>query len=69
MRAIISLIAVVGMLSVGATVAAAAPADGAVIARLVQQIDAVVVVKKGKKSKARQTGTPTSPPPQPNQSY
>ena len=59
----------VGMLSVGATVAAAVPADGAVIARLAQQTDAVVVVKKGKKSKTRQTGTPTSPPRQPSQSY
>lgn len=69
MRAIVSLIAAFGVLSTGATVAAAMPADGAAIARLAQQVDAVVVVKKGKKSKARQTGTPTSPPPQPNQSY
>jgi hypothetical protein len=69
MRAIISLIAAVGMLSVGATVAAAVPADGAVIARLAQQTDAVIVVKKGKKSKTKQTGTPTSPPRQPSQSY
>jgi hypothetical protein len=69
MRAIASLIAAVGVLSAGATVAAAMPADGAAIARLAQQVDAVVVVKKGKKSKTRTTGAPTTPPPQPNQSY
>jgi hypothetical protein len=69
MRAIASLIAAVGMLSVGTTVAAAMPADGAAIARLAQQVDAVVVVKKGKKSKTGTTGTPTPPPRQPNQSY
>ena len=69
MRAIISVVAAVGMLSVGATVAAAVPADGTAIARLGQQVDAVVVVKKGKKSKTRTTGTPTPPPRQPNQSY
>jgi hypothetical protein len=69
MRAIACLIAAVGLLSVGATVAGAAPANGAAISRLAQQVDAVVVVKKGKKPKARTTGTPTSPPPQPNQSY
>ena len=60
MRAIASLIAAVGVLSAGATVAAATPADGAAIARLAQQVDAVVVVKKGKKSKelkGRTTGT------------
>jgi myo-inositol-1-phosphate synthase len=69
MRAIASLIAAVAMLSAGAPVVAAMPADGAAIARLVQQVDAVVVVKKGKKSKPRTTGTPTTPPPQPSQSY
>jgi len=69
MRAIVSLIAAVGMLSAGATVAAAVPVDGAAIARLAQQVDAVLVVKKGKKSKTRTTGTPTSPPRQPNDSY
>ena len=69
MRAIVSLIAAVGVLSAGATVAAAVPADGAAIARLAQQVDAVVVVKKGKKSKGKTTGTPTSPPRQPNDSY
>jgi hypothetical protein len=69
MRAIASLLAAVGVLSVGATVAAAMPADGAAIARLAQQVDTMVVVKKGKKSKTRTTGTPTTPPPQPNQSY
>jgi hypothetical protein len=72
MRAISSLIAAVAMLSAGATVAAAVPADGAVIARQAQQVDAIVVVKKGKKSqesKSRTTGTPTSPPRQPNESY
>jgi len=69
MRAIVSLIAAVGVLSAGATVAAAVPADGAAIARLAQQVDAVVVVKKGKKSKGKTTGTPTSPPRRPNDSY
>ena len=69
MRAIVSLIAAVGMLSAGATVAAAVPADGAAIARLAQQVDAVVVVKKGKKPRTKTTGTPTSPPRQPNESY
>ncbi len=69
MRAIVSLIAAVGMLSAGATVAAAAPVGGAAIARLAQQVDALVVVKKGQKSKGRTTGTPTSPPRQPSQSY
>jgi hypothetical protein len=69
MRAIAALIAAVGMLSAGAPVAAAMPADGAAIARLAHQVDAVVVVKKGKKSKTRPTGTPTSPPRQPSQSY
>jgi hypothetical protein len=69
MRAIASLIAAVGVLSAGATVAGAMPADGAAIARLAQQVDAVVAVKKGKKSKTRTTGTPTAPPRQPSQSY
>jgi len=69
MRAIVSLIAAVGMLSAGATVVAAVPADGVAIAHLGQQVDAVVVVKKGKKSKTRTTGTPTPPPRQPSQSY
>jgi hypothetical protein len=69
MRAIVSLIAALGVLSTGATVTAAMPADGAAIARLGQQVDALVVVKKGKKSKTRTTGTPTSPPRQPNESY
>jgi len=72
MRAIASLIAAVAMLSAGTTVAASAPADGAVIARIAQQVDVVVVVKKGKKSKeskAGTTGTPTSPPRRPNESY
>jgi hypothetical protein len=69
MRAIISLIAAVAMLSASTMVGAAAPAGGAAIARLAQQVDAIVVVKKGKKSKGRITGTPTSPPSQPSQSY
>jgi hypothetical protein len=71
MRAIASLIAAVGMLSAGATVAAAMPADGAAIARLAPQVDAVVVVvvKKAKKPKTRTTGTPTLPPRQRNDSY
>ena len=72
MRAIASLIAAVAMLSAGPTVAASVPADGAVIARVAQQVDVVVVVKKGKKSKeskAGTTGTPTSPPRRPNESY
>jgi hypothetical protein len=69
MRTIVSLIAALGMLAAGATVAAALPAEGTAIARLAKPVDAVVVVKKGKRSKSRATGTPTSPPPQPNQSY
>jgi hypothetical protein len=69
MRVIVSIIATVGILSAGATVAAAVPADGAAIARLGQQVDAVVVVKKAKKPKTRTTGTPTAPPREPSQSY
>ncbi len=56
------------MLSAGATVAAAVPTDGAAIARLGQQVDAVVTVKKGKKSKTT-TRIPTPPPREPSQSY
>jgi hypothetical protein len=69
MRAIVSMVAAVGMLSAGSTVAAAVPADGAAIARLGQQVNAVVVVKKTKKPKTRTTGTPTAPPREPSQSY
>jgi len=69
MRALVSLITVVGMLSAGATIAAAVPANGPAIARVAQQVDAVVAVKKAKKSKTRTTGTPTSPPRQPNDPY
>jgi hypothetical protein len=71
MRAIVSMVAAVGMLSAGVTIAAAVPADGTAIARLGQQVDAVVVVKKTKKPKkpkTRTTGTPIPPPRQP-QSY
>jgi hypothetical protein len=62
MRAIIS--AAAGMLSAGAAVAAAVPADGAAIARLGRQVDAAVVVKtiavvRTKKPKTRTTRTPT----------
>src|SRR5258708_22235539 len=60
MRAIASLIAAVGMLCAGALVAAAMPADGAAIARVAQQVDAVVVVKKGKKSKTKRSEEHTS---------
>jgi hypothetical protein len=69
MRAIASMIAAVGMLSAGSTVAAAVPANGAAIAHLGQQVDTAVVVKKTKKPKTRTTGTPTSPPREPSQSY
>jgi hypothetical protein len=69
MRAIISMVTAVGMLSAGATVAAAVPADGAATARLAQLVDVVVVVKKGKKSKTRTTRTPTPRPREPSQSY
>ena len=76
MRAIVSLVVAVGVLSASATVAAAAPANGAAFARLAQGVDAVVavkdaaaVVKKAKKSKAKTTGAPTSPPPPSSQSY
>jgi hypothetical protein len=68
MRTIVSMVAAVGMLSAGTTVAAAVPADGAAIARLGLQVDAVVVVKT-KKPKTRTTRTPTSPPREPSQSY
>jgi len=62
------------MLFAGAPVAAAVPADGAAIARLGQQVDAVVVAKttkvvKTKKPKTSTTGTATSPPPRPGRSY
>jgi hypothetical protein len=69
------MVAAVGMLSAGATVAAAVPADGAALARLGQQVDAVVVAKtmevlKTKKPKTATTGTMTSPPPpKPGRSY
>ena len=69
MRAIVSMVAAIGILSAGATIAAAVPADGAAIARLRQQVDAVVVVKKTKKPKTRTTGTPIPPPREPSQSY
>jgi L-asparagine transporter-like permease len=69
MKAIASVIAVVCMLSAGSTVAAALPADGATLARLGQQVDAVVAVKKTKKPKTRTTGAPTPPPREPSQSY
>ena len=65
MRAIVSIAAVLGMLSAGPTIAAAVPADGAAIARLGQQVDAVVVVKT-KKPKTRTTGTSTPRPREPN---
>src|SRR5262249_31381241 len=71
MRAIVSIAAVLGMLSAGPTIAAAVPADGAAIARLGQQVDAVVVVKttavvKTKKPKTRTTGPSTPRPREPN---
>jgi hypothetical protein len=71
MRAIISMVAAAGMLSAGATIATEVPADGAAIARLGQQVDAVVVVKtiavvKTKKLKTRTTGIPTPRPRKPN---
>ncbi len=74
MRTIVSMVAAVGMLSAGTTVAAAVPADGAAIARLGLQVDAVVVVKtiavvKTKKPKTRTTRAPTSPRREPSQSY
>jgi hypothetical protein len=69
MRAIVSVVAAIGMLSAGAPVAAAVPAGSGAIARLAQQVDAVVVVKKTKKPKTRTTGTPTLPPREPSQSY
>jgi hypothetical protein len=71
MRAIVCIAAVLGMLSACPTIAAVVPADGAAIARLGQQVDAVVVVKtiavvKAKKPKTRTTGTPTPRPREPN---
>jgi hypothetical protein len=74
MRVIVSIVAAVGMLSAGATLAAAGPADGAAITRLAQQVDAIVVAKtttpvKTKKPKTSTTGTTTSPPPRPGRSY
>ena len=75
MRAIVSMMVAVGMLPAGATVAAAVPADGPALARLGQQVDAVVVAKtigvaKTKKPKTATTGTTTSPPPaKPGRSY
>ena len=69
MRAIVSMMVAVGILAAGATVAAAMPADGAAITGLEQQVDHVVMVKKGKKSKTSTPGTPTSRPPKSNESY
>ena len=69
MKAIISVVGVVGMLSAAPTVAAAVPADGAAIARLGQQVDVLLVVKKTKKPKTKTTDAPTPPPPEPNRSY
>ena len=74
MRAIVSIVAAVGMLSAGATVAVGMPLDGAAIARLGQQVEAVVVAKtttpvKTKKPKTSATGTTTSPPPRTGRSY
>jgi hypothetical protein len=74
MRKIGSMVAALGILSAGATVAAAAPADGAAIARLGEQVNAVVAVKtitavKARKPKTRTTRAPISPPPRaPSQS-
>jgi hypothetical protein len=68
------MVAAAGMLSAGAAVAAAVPADGAAIARLGRQVDAVVVVKtiavvRTKKLKTRTTRTPTPRPREPSKSY
>jgi hypothetical protein len=69
MRAIgLSIVAAVGILSAGTTVAASLPADGVSIARLGQQIDAVNGVK-AKKPKTKTTGTTTPRPRQPSESY
>jgi len=68
------MVAALGILSAGATVAAAAPAGGAAIARLGEQVSAVVAVKtvtaaKTRKPKTRTTRAPTSLPPRaPSQS-
>jgi len=69
MKTIISMAAVVGILSAAPTVVVAVPADGAAIARLGQQVDVLLVAKKTKKPKTKTTGTPTPPPPEPNRSY
>ena len=69
MKATVSMIAAIGILSIVPRAAAAVPADGAAIARLAQQVDAVVVVKKAKKPKTKTSGAPTSPPPEPQRSY
>ena len=76
MRTIGSMFAALGIiLSAGATVATAVPADGSAIARLGEEVNAVVAVKtttamKTKKPKTRTTRAPSSPPPrEPNQSY
>jgi hypothetical protein len=66
---VVSVIAVIGTLCAGSTVAGAVPANGATLARLGQQVDAVVAVKKTKKPKTRTTGAPTPPPREPSQSY
>ena len=66
---VVSVIAAIAILSAGTMAASAMPADGAAIARIAQQVDAVLVVKT-KKPKTRTTGTPTPPPPrEPSQSY
>jgi hypothetical protein len=75
MRTIGSMVVALGIMSAGASVAAAAPADGAAIARLEEQVNTAVAVKtitavKTKKPKTRTTRTPTSQPPrEPSQSY
>jgi hypothetical protein len=67
---VVSLIAAVAILSAGTMVASAVPADGAAIARIGQQVDAVLSVKAKKKPKTRTTAAPTpSPPREPSQSY
>ncbi len=69
MRAIIlSTVAAIGILAAGTRVAASLPADGVSIARLGQQIDAVIGVKS-KRPKTRTTGTTTPQPQRPSESY
>jgi hypothetical protein len=66
---VVSLIVAVAILSAGTMAASAVPAEGAAIARIGQQVDAVFSVKT-KKPKTKRTAAPTpSPPREPSQSY